>query len=87
MLLQRFERFSSIFIAQDMIKNLPSLNPATFKRNFVVYMETDEYFDFIGAIRDETYEFENKPRFVQHFLSTLFENECIFLNVFRGAYI
>jgi len=62
-LLQRFERFTSIFIAENLLKNLPSLNQATFKSNFLVYMETDEYFEFIRVIRERSYNFEQKPRY------------------------
>eukprot|EP00111_Clytia_hemisphaerica_P022278 TCONS_00065481-protein len=60
-LLQRFERFTSIFIAQNLLTNLPSLNPATFKTNFLAYMETEEYYTFIRVIRDKALEFEQKP--------------------------
>ena len=62
-LLHRFERFTSIFIAQNLLNNLPSLNPATFKQNFLIYMETDEYFEFVRVIRDKAFNFDQKPRY------------------------
>lgn len=62
-LLHRFERFTSIFIAQNLLNNLPSLNPATFKQNFLIYMETDEYFEFVRVIRDKAFTFDQKPRY------------------------
>ena len=61
-LLQKFERFSSIFIAQKLLSNLPSLNPATFKKNFLAYMETEEYYEYIRVIRERAYQYEQKPR-------------------------
>lgn len=58
--LHRFERFCSVFIAKNLIPNLPSLRPSVFKKEFPMYMDNEEYQHFIDEIREVSENYRMK---------------------------